>query len=142
MSTDLPITDRLIVPSADLAWQFSRAGGPGGQHVNTTESRAQLRFALEECQVLSAPVKARLRQANPQWCTDDGDMVIASGGERSRLRNIEEVRRRLKVAIREALTPPKRRRATRPSRRSKERRLESKKQRGQVKAGRGRYKGE
>ena len=135
---DLQINDRLVIPAADLSWQFSRSGGPGGQHVNTTESRVQLRFALGRSSVLSPPVKRRLRQARPRWCTDEGDLLIACAAHRSRHRNQEEARSRLASAIRAALVRPKSRRATKPSRASKERRLKSKKQRGSVKAKRGR----
>ncbi len=137
---DLQINDRLVIPASELSWQFSRSGGPGGQHVNTTESRVQLRFSLGRSVALTHPVKRRLRQAKPRWCTEDGDLLISCSAHRSRHRNQEEALARLADAIRAALVRPKSRRATKPSRASKERRLKSKKQRGSVKANRGRVR--
>jgi ribosome-associated protein len=140
MADALPVTDRITIPGAELSWQFSRSGGPGGQHVNTTESRVQLRYALRSSTVLSQPAKERLRKAKPSWCLDDGDLQLSSSAHRSRHRNQEDARRRLADAIRAALVRPRTRRATKPSRGSKERRLKSKKQRSAVKSGRGRVR--
>ena len=140
MSSDLPITEHVVIPASDLTWQFSRAGGPGGQHVNTAETRAQLRFALSTTSAIPGPVRARLRAANPQWCVDGGDLLIASSVHRSRHRNIEDCRDRLAEAVRAALVRPRKRRPTKRTRSSHERRLKQKKQRAQVKEGRGRYR--
>ncbi|MEZ4236069.1 MAG: peptide chain release factor-like protein [Myxococcota bacterium] len=78
MATALPIHDRLEIPAEDLEVTTVRSGGPGGQHVNTTDTRVRLRFALERCAVLSDPVKARLRDQNRSWLTSDGEMMITS----------------------------------------------------------------
>ena len=136
MNGPLPINEEIEIPSSDLTWSFSRSGGPGGQHVNTTDSRARLHFELSSCEVLYQAVKDRLRNAHPNWCTTQGDMVLASDAYRSRHRNVEDVRKRLTDAIRAALVPPKRRKKTKPSRSAKKKRMESKRARGQLKQSR------
>ena len=140
MPGPIPIRPGLEIPESDLTWSFSRSGGPGGQHVNTTDTRARLHFALTTCAVLTNPQKNRLREAHPSWINTDGDVVISSGENRSRLRNIEIVEQRLADAVRACLNPPKRRKKTRPSRAAKKRRLDSKKKRGQVKKNRGKVR--
>jgi ribosome-associated protein len=135
-SRALTISDTIEIPNADLRWSYARAGGAGGQHVNTTDTRARLHFALTTCRVLNGGVKQRLRQAHPGWCTSDGNIVLSGDGNRSRHRNIDDVRRRLTDAIRAVLQPPRRRRPTRPSRSQVRKRLDSKKARGKVKANR------
>lgn len=134
MKGPLVITDEVCIPAADLTYEYSRAGGPGGQHVNTTDSRVRLRFHLSRTTALSPAVKQRLRQARPAWCTDDGDIAITSDRMRSQHRNVEECRERLAEAIVMALVPPTQRRPTRPSGGAKRRRLEAKKQRGKLKS--------
>ena len=136
----LPITDRIQIPNGDLSWSYARSGGSGGQHVNTTDTRARLHFSLSRCEVLHPAVKERLRAAHPSWITSDGDVVLTSDSYRSRQRNIDDVRTRLADAIRSVLRPPKPRRPTRPTRSSQRRRVDKKKQRGRVKAGRGRVR--
>jgi len=132
----LPIEGGPIIPAEDLSYEFSRSGGPGGQHVNTTDTRVRLRFALATCSVLSDDLKARLRASHPAWLTAEGDIILTSDRSRSRHQNLEDVRARLAEAIRAALIPPKKRQRTRPSRASRRRRLADKKRRGTVKAGR------
>lgn len=136
MAGPLLVTPHLEIPAADLEWSFSRSGGPGGQHVNTTDTRARVHFALTRCSVLGPGVKQRLRDAHPGWVNADGDLVVSSDEHRSQLRNAEEVERRLVEAIRAALKPPRVRRPTKPTKASKTRRLDQKKQRGAVKSGR------
>lgn len=136
----LPITDAIVIPSDDLEVTVARSSGPGGQHVNTTDTRVRLRFALARCAALSDEVKARLRDQNRAWLTRDGDLVLTSDEHRSRLRNLEEARERLTRAIQAALVRPIPRRETRPTRASGRRRLEAKKRRGEVKGARGRVR--
>jgi ribosome-associated protein len=138
MASPLPITERIVIPGEDLDVTTARSGGPGGQHVNTTDTRVRLRFALETCTVLSDPVKARLRQQCAAWLTSDGDLVVTSDATRSQHQNLEAARDRLADAVRRALVPPKPRRATQPTRGSQVKRLKTKKVRKDVKAGRGR----
>lgn len=142
MPDDLPIQEGVVVPGDDLTWSFSRSGGPGGQHVNTTDSRARLHFALADCAALTPAVKDRLRALRPRWATEDGNMVLSSDRHRSRHRNIEDARERLAEAVREALVVQAPRKKSRPSRASQRRRVEGKKRRGQRKQMRGRVRGE
>ena len=134
MNLPLPIANgTIVIPAADLYYEFSRAGGPGGQHVNTTDTRVRLRFDLAGCTVLLAAQKTRIRQARPHWLTDDGLLVLTCDRNRSRLRNIEEVRERLAALIEQCLKPPKMRRPTRPTKASKARHKKAKKQRSKIK---------
>lgn len=140
MADPLPINDRITLPGEELEVTTARSGGPGGQHVQTTDSRVRLRWKLSASTVLSEPVKRRLLEQASAWVTREGDIVITSDVHRSQHMNLEEVRERLADAIRRALVPPKRRHATRPTRASQERRVTAKKQRSAVKAGRGRHR--
>jgi ribosome-associated protein len=140
MATALPITERIVIPGEDLDVTTARSGGPGGQHVNTTDTRVRLRFSLEASGALSEPVKARLRDQCAAWLTSDGDLVVTSDSTRSQHQNLEDARQRLAEAVRRALVPPKPRRPTKPTRGSKVRRLQTKKARKDVKAGRGRVR--
>jgi ribosome-associated protein len=137
MPGDLSITSRIVIPGSALELSFSRSGGPGGQKVNKTESRVQLSFDLEGCTALSEPVKARVRASFGARLTRDGRLVLACDTHRERSRNIEEARARLAGMIRACLEAPRPRRATKPSRAAKRRRIEAKKQRGETKRLRG-----
>lgn len=128
------IEDGLSLPAAAFRWEFSRSGGPGGQHVQMTDTRVRLRFDLAGSAALSDRVKARLVARHPGWVTSDGELVLVSSAFRSRHQNVAAVRERLAEAIRAALREPKIRRATRPTSGSRERRLEEKKAQGRVKA--------
>jgi ribosome-associated protein len=140
VSDDLPVDDRVTIPGDELSLQFSRSGGPGGQHVNTTDTRARLRWAMAASTVISGAAKGRLAEAHPSWVTNDGDVVITSDSHRSRHRNVDECRERLAQAVHSALRPPRKRRATKPSRSAKKKRLQSKKRRGDTKRLRGRVR--
>jgi len=133
---DLPINAGLTLPGALLTVEMSRAGGPGGQHVNKTETRVRLRVDLAAWQGLHPAAKTRLRTAHPGKLTDDGELLIVCASNRSRTRNIEEARDRLVEIVRQALVAPKKRRPTKPTRGSKNRRIKRKKERGAIKAGR------
>ncbi len=136
MLDPLHITESIIIPGSDLSVELSRSGGPGGQHVNKTETRVRLRFNLKDCEVLFEDVKERIRQAHPSQITAEGELLVVCASHRSQLRNHELARERLAEIIRAALKRPKKRRKTKPTRASKERRLESKRQRANVKKGR------
>jgi ribosome-associated protein len=140
MAEPLVITDRITIPGEDLDVSFSRSSGPGGQHVNTTDTRVRLRFALQSTAALRDDVKERLRQACGAWLTQDGDLVLTCNSSRSQTANLDEARERLATAVRAALVPPKPRRKTKPSKGSQQRRLQGKKQRKDVKAARGRVR--
>lgn len=137
---DLVITAKITIPASDMEVRFSRASGPGGQHVNTTDTRVRVHFDLQGTTALFDTVKARLREAYGNRINRDGALVLTSDAYRSRHRNIADVRERLAEMIRAHLLPPKRRRPTKPSRGAKKRRLESKKRRSAVKSGRKRVR--
>ncbi|MBD89341.1 MAG: aminoacyl-tRNA hydrolase [Deltaproteobacteria bacterium] len=136
MAEPLTISRRITIPATDLTLERTRSGGPGGQHVNTTDTRIRLRFDLQGCQALRPEVKARIRRAHPSKLTSEGELLVVASAHRSQHRNIEDARERLAEIVRAALVAPKKRRPTRPTRASKERRLDAKRQRSAVKRGR------
>ena len=136
----IPITRSIAIDSDELDESFTRAGGPGGQHVNTTDSAVLLRFDVARSPGLPELVKERLAVLAGSRMTRDGVLVLRSEGARSQLLNRQEVRERLIALIREATIVPKKRRATKPTKASQVRRVDAKKGRSQVKAGRGRVK--
>jgi ribosome-associated protein len=135
----VPVAGRAPVhlPAAELRWRFSRSSGPGGQHVNTTDSRVELIFDLAASEALSPPLKARaLRRLEPQLL--EGCLVISASEQRSQWQNRVAAQRRLVALLEQALKPPPPpRRATRPTRGSVQRRLEAKARRSAVKRQRG-----
>jgi ribosome-associated protein len=132
-SDDLPIKRGLAIPGDELSVTTSRASGPGGQHVNTTESRVQLRWNVPGSRALSEAQRARLRDALASRLTSDGDLVVACASERSQHRNRELARERLAALVRRALTPRRPRKRTNVPRGEKARRREQKRRRGRVK---------
>ncbi|MGY2736346.1 alternative ribosome rescue aminoacyl-tRNA hydrolase ArfB [Sphingomonas sp. UYP23] len=134
----IPITRSISVDSDELQESFTRAGGPGGQHVNTTDSAVLLRFDVAASPSLPDAVKNRLAVLAGSRLTRDGVLVLRSEGARSQLLNRQEVRERLVELIREATIVPKRRRPTKPSKAAKAKRLDGKTKRSTVKSLRGR----
>lgn len=130
---DLPVGHGVVLPAAELQESFSRSSGPGGQHVNTSASRAELRFDVDASEVLTPAQKARIHSRLASRLTTDGVLVIHASEERSQTRNRYAARRRLAGLLADALIPPKRRRPTRPSKAARRRRIEAKKRRGQIK---------
>jgi len=116
----------LEIPDADLEVAFVRSSGPGGQNVNKVASAVQLRFALARNATLPEDVKTRLRQLAGQKVTDAGDLLIVARESRSQEQNRRLAETRLLDLVRRALIAPKKRHATRPTRASRERRLETK----------------
>jgi ribosome-associated protein len=133
----LYITDAITLQDWEISESFMRASGPGGQNVNKVSSAVELRFEAATSPSLPVPVKNRLRRLAGRRWTNDGALVLQCDETRSQARNRELIRERLKELIVQALTPPKRRIATRPTLGSKKRRLKAKKVRGEVKAMRG-----
>ena len=122
------------IPAGELEWRFSRSSGPGGQSVNTADSRVELSFDVGRSTVLPGPLRERLL-ARLAHRLVDGVLTIAASEYRSQHRNREAARARLTDLLTEASAPPApKRRATRPSRGSKERRLAGKKRRSQTKS--------
>jgi ribosome-associated protein len=122
----LEITPDVSIPDGDLTYAFVRASGPGGQNVNKVSSAVQLRFDMEGSTALSEPVKNRLRVLAGRRLTDDGAILIIARNQRSQEHNRREALERLADLVQRALVVPKTRRATKPTRASKERRLEGK----------------
>ena len=131
------VTRSIFIDSDELVESFARSSGPGGQHVNTTDSAVMLRFDVANCPTLPDRVKHRLAALAGSRMTRDGVLVLRSEGNRSQLVNRQEVRERLFALIHEATIIPKERRATKPTKASQKRRVEGKMKRSQVKAGRG-----
>jgi ribosome-associated protein len=135
----LQVSARVTIPEAELSWRFSRSSGPGGQGVNTTDSRAELSLDLARTSALDEHLRARAVQRLAGRLVD-GVLTVAASEHRSQLQNREAAEQRLAQVLREALAPPPPpRRATRPSRGAKERRLDLKRQRSQLKRGRSRH---
>jgi ribosome-associated protein len=134
---DLPVVGSLVVPASALSWRFSRSSGPGGQGVNTADSRVELVVAPLDLPGLSDTQRARLvERLGPRLV--DGQLTIAASEHRQQLRNREAARARLAAVLRAAVAaPPPARRKTKPSRGSQERRIKAKKERGQTKRLRG-----
>ena len=122
----IEITPQLVIPDSDFSLSFVRGSGPGGQNVNKVASAVQLRFDLEGTLALAEPVKRRLRALAGRRFTDEGAILIIARNHRTQEQNRRAAVDRLVDLIRAALVAPKPRKATRPSRASKERRLESK----------------
>lgn len=133
---------RVEIPDGDLEVSFVRAGGPGGQNVNKVASAVQLRFDLAGTAVLPYAVKQRLRALAGRRVTDDGALLIIAREHRSQEQNRRAAEGRLIDLVTRALVEPKMRRATKPTRASRERRMDSKTRRGTVKRGRGRPAGD
>lgn len=121
------------IPMEEIDFDFTRASGPGGQHVNRTESAVQLRFAAGSSPSLSLGVRARLVKLAGNRLTADGVLIISAQEYRSQKRNRDAALARLTALLLEAATPPKPRRPTKPTRASKERRLSSKRVRADTK---------
>lgn len=131
------ITDQISIDESELTETFVRASGPGGQNVNKLATAVQLRFDVRHSPSLPADVRARVAVLAGRRLTQDGVLVIIAQRHRTQERNREDARERLIELIRQAAVPPKRRRPTRPTAASHERRIESKKRRSGVKRLRG-----
>jgi ribosome-associated protein len=131
----------LTIPAAELVERFSRSSGPGGQSVNTTDSRVELRFDVARSAAFTDLQRSRALEALAGRLGDEGVLSIAASEHRSQLQNRVAARARLVNYLQDALEPASPvRRATRPSRGARQRRLDTKRQRAIVKAGRGRVR--
>jgi ribosome-associated protein len=127
------VTRDIAIDESELEERFFHASGPGGQHVNKAATAVQLRFDVAHSPALPGDVRQRLIDLAGNQVTDDGVLVIDAQRFRSQRRNRRDARKRLVDLIREAAKEPKQRRGTRPTRASRERRLEEKRHRSEKK---------
>jgi ribosome-associated protein len=132
----LTITAHVQIPETELVESFVRSSGPGGQNVNKVATAVQLRFDVANSPSLSAEVKQRLTQLAGSRMTEAGVLVIEARRFRTQEKNREDARERLALLIRKALHKPTPRKPTRPGAAARQRRLDAKKQRGELKRSR------
>ncbi len=134
MSGDLPLGNGRVIPAAELGWRFSRASGPGGQGVNTTDSRVELVYDLAASNALPPALRERALRRLADRLTPAG-LVVVAAEHRSQWQNRQAAQKRLVELIQAAIAPPPPpRRPTMPSRGAVERRLKAKRQRGSLKS--------
>ncbi|MEV6964329.1 alternative ribosome rescue aminoacyl-tRNA hydrolase ArfB [Hamadaea sp. NPDC051192] len=136
MAGTLIVQPGVEIPEAELSWRFSRSSGPGGQGVNTADSRVELSWDLANSEALPDALKARALHRLAGRLVD-GVLTVAASEHRAQLRNRMAAQTRLAALVREAIAPPpKARRATRPTKGSVERRISAKKRRSNIKQNR------
>ena len=137
MAIALVINEKVEIPLSELVYTASRSSGPGGQHVNKADTRIQLRWNVKESVALDDADRALVLKVLASRLTEAGDLILACDSHRSQRRNREDVTQRLVTIVREALIPPKPRKKSKPSRASKEKRLDEKRKKSQTKKDRG-----
>jgi ribosome-associated protein len=133
---DIRVTDRLTIPAGELALSFARSGGPGGQNVNKVSSKVELRWNPSTSTALDDSDRAWLLEQLASRLTGDGTLIVTSTATRDQLKNREDAASKLALVVRSALLRPTERRATRPTRASKRRRVASKRHRSDLKRNR------
>lgn len=133
MKYDLPVKNGIVIPEAELEITASRAGGPGGQHVNKTDTRITIRWNIKNTRALNDGQKARVLQNLQAKLTTEGDIIVHNSTSRSQQQNKEAALAQLAKEIRKALFVPKKRMATRVSKAVKESRLREKTYHGTIK---------
>lgn len=137
----LVINSRIQIPLEEFRFTYVRSSGPGGQNVNKVNSKAVLRWAVTESPSLPEDVRSRLLTRIASQLTNEGELILSSDRYRDQPRNREDCLEKVRTLLRAVATPPKKRRPTKPSRASKERRLKSKQTQSQKKQQR-RYRDE
>jgi ribosome-associated protein len=122
----LIVDHNVSIPRFELSFRATRAGGPGGQHVNTSSTRVELLWNVEQTRALSDPQRSRVREKLATRLDGDGNLRVVASAYRSQARNREEAEARLAALVRRALAVPKARKKTRPSRAAVQSRLDSK----------------
>ena len=138
----LVINPRVSIPASELSIAFARSGGPGGQNVNKVSSKAELRWTPSTSSALAPDDLAWLLTKLGGRLTTEGELIVVSEKTRDQIKNRADATEKLIAIVRAALVRPKPRRATKPSRGAKERRLGQKKRRAVVKSGRGKPAGD
>lgn len=129
LPTEIQITNRVRIPAAEIEMTYVRSSGPGGQHVNKTSSKVQLRWNARTSSALSDADRELLERRLASKLTKDGELLVSSESHRDQSRNVDDAVERLTQLVRRAIRRPTPRKKTRPSRASKERRLSDKKRR-------------
>lgn len=124
------------IPESEIEFSFARSGGPGGQNVNKVSSKAILKWNIESNRTIDEAIKLRFKQAFGNRITVDGEVVISSDEYRDQPRNVEACKQKLCEMLKSVERPPKKRRPTKPTRASKEKRLAGKRRDAEIKAGR------
>ncbi len=130
---DVPINSQLVIPVNEIEYHFVRSSGPGGQHVNKSETQVELSFDVAHSPSLNDGQRQRILSRLKNLIDQDGVLHLTAQSERSQLRNREIVTARFQEALAAAVREPKKRRPTKPTAASKTKRIERKKRRGQVK---------
>ncbi len=133
MKDDIVIKNGITIPARELTWTTSRAGGPGGQHVNKSDTRVTIHWNVVNSKALTETQKQRVLEKLEPQLTDEGDLVVHNGSTRSQLQNRKLACQQLAQKVRKALHVPKKRMKTRISKGVKEKRLQEKKQRSELK---------
>lgn len=136
MTDVVQVTETIAVPRSELVYRASRSGGAGGQHVNTSSTRIELLWDFERSPALDDAQKARIRSRLMARIDSEGMLRVVSGNRRSQLQNRVAAEERLASLVRGAMQVARKRRPTKPTRASKEKRLETKKLRSKKKEGR------
>jgi ribosome-associated protein len=133
---DLVVNPRLTIPGGELAIAFARSGGPGGQNVNKVASKVELRWNPTTSTAVAESDRPWLLERLANRLTGDGTLIVTSTLTRDQLKNRDDAASKLVLIVRTALDRPKQRRATRPTRASKRRRVDDKRHRAEIKRGR------
>ena len=129
----VPVNARVTIPRAELTFRATRAGGPGGQHVNTSSTRVELLWNVRTSGALDDAARARVAEKLAARLDGEGNLRVVASDSRSQRQNRERAEERLAALVRGALVVPKARRATKPSRAAKEARIQAKKRRSERK---------